>query len=170
MTEDKEELCVTGYDNLFRSLHSQGIGIVCEQAGLLAFGSWGFCALRHPCHCWMQFSCLMASILCWGEGKSTVGSSCQFALGEMEDPADPASKLAFLVWAWIKEQSCWLKTAKPWQQKHHTICLKGFSIVLSLHSFPEIHLQTATNSYTEGLVLLEAQMFHHTGCGTMMCL
>ena len=73
----------TVLDNHFSSLHSQGIGTVRKQAGLLSplkkkidYGSWRFWALRPPCHCWMQCSCTMVSILCWGEGKSTMDSSC----------------------------------------------------------------------------------------------
>ena len=81
--------------------------------------------------------------------------------GEMGDPDDPASKLAFfsIWWAWVKEQGWWLETAQPRQQKHHPICPKGFSITVSLQSYPEICLKTATNSSNKGFILLQAHAF-----------
>ena len=92
----------TVLDNHFSSLHSQGIGTVRKQAGLLTFEKenrlWELEVLSAE----TPMSLLNAMFVHNGINLVLRGGQehhglklSQFTSGEMEDPDDPASKLAF---------------------------------------------------------------------------
>ena len=92
----------TVFDNLFRSLHSQGIGTVRKQAGLLTFEEenrlWelGILSTETPMSLLNAVFVLngIHLVLRGGQGHRGLKLS-QFTFGEMEDPDNPASNLAF---------------------------------------------------------------------------